>query len=392
MFTTIRVSESERGLLFRGGRFDRVLPPGTHTVWAFAGRVRAHLVSVLTPELDARDAQFAIVAAAASAEAAALFAIVTCGPEHAAAVFADGMPAALVRPGTRRVFCRATGTIEVETIDLRATLAVDPRHLALALNQVPKAVVQVVVHSYEAALVFDDGALHQVLHGGAPAYWTLLRTVEVCKVDLRTQAAEVSAQELLTRDRVTVRITLTCFHRITDPAALMAATADHAAVLHRLVQFAIRGAIGSRSLDEALDDRGALDAELLAAVRAGLDVPGLVVDSVNMRDLILPGDMRGILNRVVEAEKAAQANLIRRREETAATRSALNTARLMDENPTLLRLKELETLERLMEKVGHIDLHTGAEGLDAMLTGLLRPRMGLAALPGPGPGDEASPG
>ena len=165
--------------------------------------------------------------------------------------------------------------------------------------------------------------------------------------------------------------------RVTDPAALVGATADHLAALHRLVQFGICSAVGSRTLDEALDDRGGLDAELLAGVRAGLDVPGLQVESVNMRDLILPGDMRAILNRVVEAEKAAQANLIRRREETAATRSALNTARLMDENPTLLRLKELETLERLMEKVGHIDLHAGAEGLDAMLTGLIRPRTAL---------------
>lgn len=378
MFTTIRVAEFDRGLLFRNGRFDRVLLPGTHTVWTFLGRVQAHLISVLVPELNAKDALLAILAASASAEAAALFAIVTCGPEEAAVVFADGMPTAVVRPGTRRVFCRAAGAIVVEPVDLRATLLVEPRHVALAVSQGLKVAVQVVVHSYEAALVFDDGALHEVLHGGAPAYWTLLRAVEIRKVDLRAQAAEVTAQELLTRDRVSVRITLTCFYRITDPAALVGATADHAAALHRLVQFAIRSAIGSRTLDEALDDRGALDAELLASVRAGLDVPGLTVDSVNMRDLILPGDMRVILNRVVEAEKAAQANLIRRREETAATRSALNTARLMDENPTLLRLKELETLERLMEKVGHIDLHTGAEGLDAMLTGLLRPRRALS--------------
>jgi len=119
---------------------------------------------------------------------------------------------------------------------------------------------------------------------------------------------------------------------------------------------------------------------LLAAVRAGLDVPGLAVDSVNMRDLILPGDMRALLNRVVEADQAAQANLIRRREETAATRLALNTAPPMDDNPTLLRLKELETPKRLIEKVEWVDLHAGAEGMDALLR-LLRARP--AALPRP---------
>ena len=75
-----------------------------------------------------------------------------------------------------------------------------------------------------------------------------------------------------------------------------------------------------------------------------------------------------VLNQVVTAEKQAQANLIRRREETAATRSLLNTAKLMEDNPTLLRLKELEALEKLVEKVGRIDLHTGgAGGFDALL-------------------------
>lgn len=114
-------------------------------------------------------------------------------------------------------------------------------------------------------------------------------------------------------------------------------------------------------------------------MRAGLDVPGLAVDSVNMRDLVLPDDTRTLLNRVVEAEKAAQTNLIRRRKETA-TRSALNTARLMDDNPTLLRLKELETLKRLIEKVERVDLHAGVEGMDALLR-LLRARPAALSRP-----------
>jgi regulator of protease activity HflC (stomatin/prohibitin superfamily) len=73
--------------------------------------------------------------------------------------------------------------------------------------------------------------------------------------------------------------------------------------------------------------------------------------------------MKEILNRVVQAEKAAQANLIHRREETAATRSLLNTARLMDENPTLLRLKELETLEKVTEKIDKLTVYGGLDGV-----------------------------
>ena len=88
--------------------------------------------------------------------------------------------------------------------------------------------------------------------------------------------------------------------------------------------------------------------------------------------MILPGDMRELINKVVEAEKVAQANLIRRREETAATRSLLNTAKLMEDNPTLMRLKELETLERITEKIGRIDvMASNGEGLDAVLDRLV---------------------
>jgi regulator of protease activity HflC (stomatin/prohibitin superfamily) len=97
------------------------------------------------------------------------------------------------------------------------------------------------------------------------------------------------------------------------------------------------------------------------------------VRSVGVKDVILPGEMKTILNQVVEAEKVAQANLIRRREETAATRSLLNTARLMEENPTLLRLKELETLEKVTEKVGSLTVYGGLEGvLKNMVPGLTK--------------------
>jgi hypothetical protein len=96
----------------------------------------------------------------------------------------------------------------------------------------------------------------------------------------------------------------------------------------------------------------------------------------SVKDVILPGDVRDLLNKVVEAERVAKANLIRRQEATAATGSLLNTARacLMGDNPLLLRLEELEALERLVEKVARIDLHAGAGGFDALLQNLYRLR------------------
>ena len=148
---------------------------------------------------------------------------------------------------------------------------------------------------------------------------------------------------------------------------------DVDAWLYRLVQFAIREAVASRTLDEVLSAKNALDAELRAFVRERIAETGIEVTELGVKDVILPGEIRELVNKVVEAERTAKANLIRRQEETAATRSLLNTAKLMEDNPLLLRLKELELIERLVEKVGRIDLHAGeGAGLDALLTKLVR--------------------
>ena len=158
-----------------------------------------------------------------------------------------------------------------------------------------------------------------------------------------------------------------------DPERAVAAVADIDAWLYRLVQFAIRETVAARTLDEVLSAKAVLDAELRTYVSERVADTGIEVIELGVKDVILPGDVRELLNKVVEAERTAKANLIRRQEETAATRSLLNTAKLMEENPLLLRLKELESLERLVEKVGRIDLHAGeGQGLDALLDKLVR--------------------
>ena len=199
------------------------------------------------------------------------------------------------------------------------------------------------------------------------------RKIEVKRLDLRPQAIEITAQEMLTKDRIALRVTLTAFRRIVDPERVVATVPDVDAWLYRLVQFAIREAVAGRTLDEVLSAKTALDEELRDYVRGRVAGSGVEVTELGVKDVILPGEIRELVNKVVEAERVAKANLIRRQEETAATRSLLNTAKLMEENPLLLRLKELESLERLVEKVGRIDLHAGdGQGLDALLTKLVR--------------------
>jgi regulator of protease activity HflC (stomatin/prohibitin superfamily) len=106
-----------------------------------------------------------------------------------------------------------------------------------------------------------------------------------------------------------------------------------------------------------------VDENTASAVRGEMSALGVEVGAIALKDIILPGEMREIMNQVVSAEKQAQANVIRRREETAATRSLLNTAKLLEDNPILVRLKELETLEKLVEKVDRLTVTNGFEGL-----------------------------
>jgi regulator of protease activity HflC (stomatin/prohibitin superfamily) len=139
---------------------------------------------------------------------------------------------------------------------------------------------------------------------------------------------DVAGQEILTKDKVSLRVNLTKQAKPVD-------------FLYKDLQFGLRAAVGTRTLDELLENKTVIDDVVNAYVKQRVAGFGLEVESVGVKDIILPGDMKLILAKVVEAEKAAQANVIRRREETAATRSLLNTAKVMEENPTALRLKEL---------------------------------------------------
>jgi len=276
-------------------------------------------------------------------------------------------------PWQNRVYWKVATSVDVERIDVTDEPRVSARHLAMIERNRPTIVTEAVVENHEAGLLFVEGRLTERLAPGRHAFWVAGRKIEVKRLDLRPIAVEITAQEMLTRDRIALRVTLTAFRRIVDPERLVASVPEVDAWLYRLVQFAIREAVAGRTLDEVLQARATLDAKLRGFVRERVADSGVEVTELGVKDVILPGEIRELVNKVVEAERVAKANLIRRQEETAATRSLLNTARLMEENPLLLRLKELESLERLVEKVVRIDLHAcHGQGLDALLTQLVR--------------------
>lgn len=129
------------------------------------------------------------------------------------------------------------------------------------------------------------------------------------------------------------------------------------------MQLALREAVGVKTLDQLLEDKNALNQGIYQTIAGKAGHYGLQMISVGVKDIILPGEMKTILNQVVEAEKAAEANLIKRREETASTRSLHNTAKVMEGNPTIMRLKELEVLERVTERIDKITVYDGLKGV-----------------------------
>jgi regulator of protease activity HflC (stomatin/prohibitin superfamily) len=365
------VQDGERAILTRNGRFEQVLEPGRHTVFDPLRKTAVEVYNVVRAEFSAE--RYAVLKTARPDVAEALFEAVETGADEVAIVSLDGRPAHLMAPWQTRVFWKVATRVEVERIDVTTDRKVAPRHLAMVARERNAYLAEHVVENQEAGLLYVEGRLVERLAPGRHAFWTVGRKIEVKRLDLRPELLEITAQEMLTRDRVALRVTLTAFRRIVDPERAVAATADVDAWLYRLVQFAIREAVAARTLDEVLAAKNALDAELRAFVRERVTEAGIEVTELGVKDVILPGEIRELVNKVVEAERVAKANQIRRQEETAATRSLLNTAKLMEDNPLLLRLKELESLERLVEKVGKIDLHAGEnEGLDALLTRLVR--------------------
>ncbi len=371
LYLTVVVKDDERALLSRDGKFVRVLCAGRHRLLDPFARLSADTFKVVRGEIGWD--RYATIASVDATAAAENFVAVQTGAGEVAVVSFDGQPTHLMTPWQSRAFWKGVTKVDIERIDAKAALRVEKRHLEKLDTSRLAAVVQTVVEAHETALVFVDGAFVETLGAGRYAFWNVDRTVRVQKLDLRPQALEITAQEILTKDRVSVRVTLTAFYRIVDPMKAVTAATDVAQTLYKVTQFAIREAVAARTLDDILSARDRLDGELRAFVATRTDALGVAIEELGVKDVILPGEIRELINKVVEAERTAKANLIRRQEETAATRSLANTAKLMEDNKLLLRLKELESLEKLVEKVGRIDLHASqGQGLEAILKGLFR--------------------
>lgn len=369
VFKTERIASTELGLLYRDRVFQKVLEPGVHRRLATP---KTEVITLDLRQLPIRDEVLHTLYLTDRDVVEEYFVVADMADNQLGLVFADGKLNGLVGPGTRAFYAKALREVTIRVLDATADIEA-PADLVAPLGRLKAAsyVLMADVPSQHVGLLYVDGVLQRELTAGRYAFLRAARQVDVMTLDMRLQTLEVTSQEVLTKDRVGLRANVAAVYRIADPVKTVSVTADLRDYLYKELQFALRQVVGTRTLDEVLGDKQGINAAITDLLVPQLEASGLAVTSTGVKDIILPGDVRELMNRVIEAEKTAQANVIKRREETAATRSLLNTAKLMEDNPTLLRLKELEALEKVSEKVGNVIV---GNGMDGVLEDLVRIR------------------
>jgi regulator of protease activity HflC (stomatin/prohibitin superfamily) len=358
----VLVKENERAIALYKGEMLGILGPGEHALPNRRNRLDIFRHDLKSPEFVSAFEK-ALFDKLPDVAARHLTVFRTSRTE-VAVVERDAQIHTVLGPDRKLSVWTDAGPWTSTVVDISEGLTVDA---ALLRRLVLASKANVVTTSYVAegyaGLLFVDGVYVETLAPGAHGFWNTGRSVLVKLVDLKRQSLDVTGQEVLTKDRVTIRVNLAAEYRIADPVLAVASVKDFSESLYRALQFAFRKTLGALTLDQILEKKVTVDEDAAAKVRADMAAIGVEVLDIALKDVVLPGEMREILNQVVAAEKQAEANVIRRREETNATRSLLNTAKVMAENPVMLRLKELEALETIAGKVERLTVHNGTGGL-----------------------------
>lgn len=361
LFKFVRVKLNERVVLFKDGLPLRAFGPGRHTVWT--RRVTEQRWSTDALVFQALPEVRAILPAEWYRE-------ITLRPRERGVLYRDGRPVVFLRPGTHR-FWTVDPSVRLEVLSLDAPMPELSTELIAVLPR--DEYVDVIVREYERGLEYLQGRLVRALDPGRYAFWSVPEArVNVDVVDMRRVQVAIVGQELMTRDKVTLRLSLTVEYAVDDAALASHATSNVKDAIYLVVQLAARQFVSGVTLDELLEGRDTMTRFLEEDATPKGSRFGVRIERVGVKDVVLPGEMKTLLNRVIEAEKEAAANVILRREETAATRSLANTARVMAEQPVLLRLKELESMKEIASHIHEVRVVVGADGLKTLLpAGLL---------------------
>lgn len=336
------------GLVFRRGEYRRILTPGDYWLWN-----EEVMIYDLTKQFQPPIELNILLQDIAVAEA---LHVVEVSNTEIVLQYENGLLKQVLTEGrytfwksiVQYDFVRADiSKIEITENIGRATL----QHKLLA-----PYLRNVTVDSHEKALLLVDGNYVQTLNSGVYYWWKNSIAVIVAKTDMRMQQIEINGQEILTKDKAALRINGQAQYKVVDIEKALLQNKEYDKQLYVAFQLALREYIGAYSFDELLEKKETIAPYILKAAAGKALALGVEVTGFGIRDIILPGDVKEIMNQVLIAEKKAQANIIMRREETASTRTLLNTAKLMEENSMLFKLKEMEYVEKIAEKINNISV------------------------------------
>ena len=366
LFKRVKIRSYEVGLYFRDGEFKGLLDEGRYWLFNPTLKVRVEIASLRDPWIVHEKLDMIVKSGALEDRAV----VIDLKDYQRALVWIDGRFSHVLSPG---LYAYWTGQkdVKVEVIDARQVRFEHDDLPMIARSHKASQVLDIcTVERNHVGVLFQDGDYVETLAPGRYAFWKNVAVAKVVEVDMRETMADVSGQEIMTADKVTLRMNAVAIYRIVDARRAVSATDDVRQSLYREVQLALRAVVGAHELDSFLTEKDAVAEEIGELIRQRATELGLEVVSVGIRDVILPGDMKDLMNKVMKAKKAAEANLIVRREETAAMRSQANTAKLLESNPTLMRLRELEVLENVASS-GHFNVVLGEKGLADRVVNLL---------------------
>lgn len=371
------IPEAHRGLLFKNEQFVEVLTTGVYKFWNFNKQYKVQVVNATNAITHPVAEQLLTLADSYPERFAEHLQRWETGEHEVGLVYQDKVLKDLIAPAERGAYWRGNREIEVRKLNIAEDMRV-PKILANQLVTTKEvtlrkaalaAILMTTVPEGFIGFLEVDGVQQEVLATGVHVWWQFNHSIKVTQLDTRLQTMEVNGQEILTKDRVGLRINLSALWQVKEAQLVKSNLVDHKDYLYRELQLALRTVVSTQTLDELLADKNLLNQTIQSIVAEKVVAYGLELNTVGARDIILPGEMKAILAQVVEAEKKAEANLIRRREETQETRSLHNTAKVMEGNPVLLRLKELEILEKITGRVQHLNVYGG---LDSVMNDLVK--------------------
>ncbi|MBL9123626.1 MAG: slipin family protein [Planctomycetaceae bacterium] len=375
---TIKIRSYEAGLYFRDDEFRGLLGAGRHWFVDPLDKTKVEVVSLRQPWLVHEKLDVIVKSGALRDRAAVL----DLKDYERALVWIDGRFSQILPPGLY-AYWTALREVRVEVVDARGAAGASASaakhavrfehpHLQVILQSphVERVLDLAKVEAHHVGVLFIDGEFVATLPPGRYAFWKNLAQVKFVQEDLREAMFDVAGQDIMTADKVTLRMNAIVTYRIVDARASVSTVEDVRQTLYREAQLALRAVVGARELDTFLTEKDGVADELADMVRTRAKALGVELIAVGIRDVILPGEMKDLMNKVTEAKKAAEANLIARREETAAIRSQANTAKLLTDNPTLMRLRELEILEKISAN-SKLNILLGEKGLADRVVNLL---------------------